>query len=135
MLINTCVVCVFAAGYYGQAAGAEGIGLENAGAYLGRTFGSGIVVIWVRHGGGVEWGYREAGGVVRACARSCTPARAHGCHRRVSTRTGAGPARRGAVLDDDGLLHGAVCDGGLPGLEGADDDNTRLRFMWHILNT
>lgn len=48
VLINTCVVCVFAAGYYGRGVvAADDIGLENAGQYLGRTFGGGIVVIWV----------------------------------------------------------------------------------------
>lgn len=53
VLINACVVCVFAAGYYGpRAVGGEAddIGLENAGQYLGRTFGSGIVYIWVSLG-------------------------------------------------------------------------------------
>ncbi|KAI8476617.1 MAG: natural resistance-associated macrophage protein-domain-containing protein [Monoraphidium minutum] len=45
VLINTCVVCVFAAGYFGRPE-VEDIGLENAGQYLGATYGAGIVVIW-----------------------------------------------------------------------------------------
>ncbi|KIY91257.1 natural resistance-associated macrophage protein [Monoraphidium neglectum] len=45
VLINTCVVCVFAAGYFGKP-GLDDIGLENAGQYLGATYGAGIVVIW-----------------------------------------------------------------------------------------
>jgi natural resistance-associated macrophage protein len=44
LLINIFVVAVFARGFYGQ----EGldIGLENAGAYLGDTFGVAMRIIW-----------------------------------------------------------------------------------------
>ncbi|CAL8465341.1 g4876 [Coccomyxa elongata] len=44
LLINICVVAVFARGFYGT----EGIeiGLENAGAYLGDTFGPLMRIIW-----------------------------------------------------------------------------------------
>ncbi|GBF91787.1 metal transporter-like [Raphidocelis subcapitata] len=48
VLINTFVTCVFAAGYYGRVTpgDAAAIGLENAGQYLGVTYGAGVVVIW-----------------------------------------------------------------------------------------
>ena len=44
LLINIFVVAVFARGFYGT----EGvkIGLENAGAYLGDTFGPLMRIIW-----------------------------------------------------------------------------------------
>ncbi len=44
LLINICVVAVFARGFYGTE-GVE-IGLENAGAYLGETFGASMRIIW-----------------------------------------------------------------------------------------
>lgn len=44
MFINLFVTCVFAAGFYGR--GIEDIGLENAGQYLGETYGKSIVYIW-----------------------------------------------------------------------------------------
>lgn len=47
IVINTCVVCVFAAGYYKkEGVAVDDIGLENAGTYLGQTYGAGIVYIW-----------------------------------------------------------------------------------------
>jgi natural resistance-associated macrophage protein len=64
VLINMCVVCVFAAGFHTSAtpppavgvtsgsvtSGVGGsdldLGLQNAGEYLGRTYGGAIVLIW-----------------------------------------------------------------------------------------
>ena len=43
-LINTFVLSVFAKGFYGTKG--EDVGLENAGQYLGDTFGSGMKYIW-----------------------------------------------------------------------------------------
>jgi len=45
LLINICVVAVFARGFYGAEEPVE-IGLENAGAYLGDTFGPAMRFIW-----------------------------------------------------------------------------------------
>eukprot|EP00775_Hariotina_reticulata_P007643 gene7643-7845_t len=44
VFINMFVTGVFAAGFYGQAL--QDIGLENAGQYLGRTYGPAMVYIW-----------------------------------------------------------------------------------------
>ena len=41
LFINVCVVSVFAKGFYGK--GIEDIGLENAGNFLGETFGTSMV--------------------------------------------------------------------------------------------
>ena len=41
LFINVCVVSVFAKGFYGK--GIEDIGLENAGNFLGETFGASMV--------------------------------------------------------------------------------------------
>ena len=41
LFINVCVVSVFAKGFYGK--GIEDIGLENAGNFLGDTFGASMV--------------------------------------------------------------------------------------------
>jgi len=79
IVINTCVVCVFAAGYYKkEGVAVDDIGLENAGTYLGQTYGAGIVYIWVSRGfggGRVFPGWVEARGVVprqRGCvSRHC----------------------------------------------------------------
>ena len=43
-IINTFVLAVFAKGFYGTAF--ENVGLENAGQYLGDTFGSSMKYIW-----------------------------------------------------------------------------------------
>ena len=43
-LINTFVLSVFAKGFFGTAK--EDVGLENAGNYLGDTFGAGMKYIW-----------------------------------------------------------------------------------------
>ena len=42
LFINICVVAVFARGFYGK--GIPDIGLENAGRYLGDTFGTSMVL-------------------------------------------------------------------------------------------
>lgn len=45
LAINLCVLSVFARGFYGRDPPAK-IGLENAGEYLGDTFGPAMRVIW-----------------------------------------------------------------------------------------
>lgn len=45
LVINLCVLSVFARGFYGRDPPAK-IGLENAGEYLGDTFGPVMRVIW-----------------------------------------------------------------------------------------
>lgn len=45
LVINTCVVAVFAKGFYGQPE-RHMIGLRNAGSYLGDAFGAPMKVIW-----------------------------------------------------------------------------------------
>mmetsp|Transcript_30818 Transcript_30818/g.88555 ORF Transcript_30818/g.88555 Transcript_30818/m.88555 type:complete len:544 (+) Transcript_30818:148-1779(+) len=45
VVINTCVVAVFAKGFYGSP-DAERIGLENAGIFLGNRFGEPLRIIW-----------------------------------------------------------------------------------------
>ena len=45
LAINLCVLSVFARGFYGRDPPAK-IGLENAGEYLGDTFGPVMRVIW-----------------------------------------------------------------------------------------
>eukprot|EP00435_Cladocopium_sp_Y103_P065736 s146_g27.t1 len=45
LVINTFVVAVFAKGFYGKP-GTEGIGLANAGSYLGDAFGNAMRVVW-----------------------------------------------------------------------------------------
>lgn len=45
VFINVFVVSVFAAGFYGTAA-ADAVGLQNAGQYLGDTYGSMATYIW-----------------------------------------------------------------------------------------
>eukprot|EP00879_Flechtneria_rotunda_P032602 GHRR01035837.1.p1 GENE.GHRR01035837.1~~GHRR01035837.1.p1 ORF type:complete len:102 (+),score=32.45 GHRR01035837.1:313-618(+) len=44
VFINMFVTGVFAAGFHGQAL--QDIGLENAGMYLGKTYGQFMVYIW-----------------------------------------------------------------------------------------
>ena len=51
MLVNTFVICVFAAGFYGK--GVDDIGLETAGQYLGRWAAGAAVLLGARVGG---WG-------------------------------------------------------------------------------
>jgi len=45
LVINTFVVAVFAKGFYGKP-GTEGIGLANAGSYLGEEFGHTMRIVW-----------------------------------------------------------------------------------------
>lgn len=45
LLINLCVIAVFAKGFYGSE-DADKMGLANAGDYLGNSFGSAIRMIW-----------------------------------------------------------------------------------------
>jgi len=45
VLINTCVVAIFAKGFYG-ASSADQIGLKNAGDFLGNQYGDAFKIIW-----------------------------------------------------------------------------------------
>lgn len=45
LFINVCVISVFARGFFGKET-EEAIGLANAGAYLGETFGKHMTLIW-----------------------------------------------------------------------------------------
>jgi hypothetical protein len=75
VLINTFVTCVFARGYYGRVTpgDAAAIGLENAGKYLGATYGAGMVVIWVRLTGRTERLTAGLTGVLTAWTDCLTP--------------------------------------------------------------
>jgi len=44
--INLFVVAVFARGFYDVPGAPDEIGLENAGQYLGETYGAGMVIVW-----------------------------------------------------------------------------------------
>jgi len=46
LVINLCVLSVFARGFYRPGAPPAKIGLENAGEYLGDTFGPLMRIIW-----------------------------------------------------------------------------------------
>ena len=46
LIINVCVVAVFAKGFHNPAHAGQAVGLENAGQYLGEAFGSHMKYIW-----------------------------------------------------------------------------------------
>ena len=46
LVINVCVVAVFAKGFHNPAHRGQAVGLENAGQYLGEAFGSQMKYVW-----------------------------------------------------------------------------------------